>query len=90
MEIDYGALFGVELEHGAEEQEVADPAENQENPAGAGAEEQEVADPAAEADSQEQTVAETAAGDQDGLNSEQQGQSAEENARYVAARRKAE
>lgn len=90
MEIDYGTLFGVELEHGAEGQEVADPAENQENPAGAGAEEQEVADPAAEADSQEQTVAETAAGDQDGLNSEQQGQSAEENARYAAARRKAE
>ena len=89
MEIDYGALFGVELEHGAEGQEVADPAENQENPAGAGAEGQEVAEPA-EADSQEQTVAETAAGDQDGLNSEQPGQSAEENARYAAARRKAE
>lgn len=86
MEIDYGALFGVELEHGAEGQEVADPAENQENPAGAGAEEQEVAEPA-EADGQEQTVAETAAGDQDG---QQPGQSAEENARYAAARRKAE
>ena len=90
MEIDYGTLFGVELERGEEGQEVADPAENQEDPAGAGAEEQEVADPAAEADSQEQTVAKTAAGDQDGLNSEQQGQSAEENARYAAARRKAE
>ena len=89
MEIDYGALFGVELEHGAEGQEVADPAENQENPANAGAEGQEVAEPA-EADSQEQAVAETAAGDQDGLSSEQAGQSAEENARYAAARRKAE
>ena len=89
MEIDYGALFGVELEHGEEGQEVAEPAENQENPAGAGAEEQEVAEPAA-ADGQEQTVAETAAGDQDGLSQEQAGQSAEENARYAAARRKAE
>ena len=35
-------------------------------------------------------MAETAAGDQDGLNQEQAGQSAEENARYAAARRKAE
>ena len=35
-------------------------------------------------------MAETAAGDQDGLSQEQQGQSAEENARYAAARRKAE
>lgn len=89
MEIDYGALFGVELEHGAEVQDVAEPAENQEDPADAGAEGQEVAEPAA-ADSQEQTVAETAAGNQDGLSQEQQGQSAEENARYAAARRKAE
>ena len=89
MEIDYGALFGVELEQGAEGQEVAEPAENQEAPADAGAEGQEVAEPA-EADSQEQTVAETAARDQDGLNKEQPAQSAEENARYAAARRKAE
>lgn len=89
MEIDYGALFGVEENQGAEGQEVAEPAENQEDPADAGAEGQEVAEPA-DADSQEQTVAETAAGDQDGLSQEQQGQSAEENARYAAARRKAE
>ena len=89
MEIDYEALFGVGSSQGAEGQEVAEPAENQEDPADAGAEGQEVAEPAA-ADSQEQTVAETAAGDQDGLSQEQQGQSAEENARYAAARRKAE
>ena len=89
MEIDYGALFGIEENQGAEGQEVAEPAENQEDPADAGAEGQEVAEPAA-ADSQEQTVAETAAGNQDGLSQEQQGQSAEENARYAAARRKAE
>ena len=89
MEIDYEALFGVGSSQGAEGQEVAEPAENQEAPADAGAEGQEVAEPAA-ADSQEQTVAETAAGDQDGLNQEQAGQSAEENARYAAARRKAE
>ena len=89
MEIDYEALFGVGSSRGAEGQEVAEPAENQEDPADAGAEGQEVAEPAA-ADSQEQTVAETAAGDQDGLNQEQAGQSAEENARYAAARRKAE
>src|SRR5699024_6621458 len=79
MESDYGALFGDELEHGAEVQDVAEPAENKEDPADAGAEGQEVAEPAA-ADSQEQTVAETAAGNQDGLSQEQQGQSAEENA----------
>ena len=89
MEIDYEALFGVGSSQGAEGQEVAEPAENQEDPANAGAEGQEVAEPAA-ADSQEQTVAETAAGDQDGLSQEQAGQSAEENARYAAARRKAE
>lgn len=89
MEIDYGALFGVEVDQGAEGQEVAEPAENREDADNAGAEEQEVAEPAA-ADGQEQTVAQEAAGDQDGLNSEQQGQSAEENARYAAARRKAE
>ena len=89
MEIDYGALFGVEVDQGAEEQEVAEPAENREDADNAGAEGQEVAEPAA-ADSQEQTVAETAAGNQDGLSQEQQGQSAEENARYAAARRKAE
>ena len=89
MEIDYEALFGVGSSQGAEGQDVAEPAENQEAPADAGAEGQEVAEPAA-ADSQEQTVAETAAGDQDGLSQEQQGQSAEENARYAAARRKAE
>ena len=89
MEIDYEALFGVGSSQGAEGQDVAEPAENQEAPADAGAEGQEVAEPAA-ADSQEQTVAETAAGDQDGLNQEQAGQSAEENARYAAARRKAE
>ena len=89
MEIDYEALFGVGSSQGAEGQDVAEPAENQEAPANAGAEGQEVAEPA-EADSQEQTVAETAARDQDGLNQEQAGQSAEENARYAAARRKAE
>ena len=89
MEIDYEALFGVGSSQGAEGQEVAEPAENQEAPADAGAEGQEVAEPA-EADSQEQAVAEKAAGDQDGLNQEQAGQSAEENARYAAARRKAE
>ena len=89
MEIDYEALFGVGSSQGAEGQEVAEPAENQEAPADAGAEGQEVAEPA-DADSQEQTVAETAAGNQDGLSQEQQGQSAEENARYAAARRKAE
>ena len=88
MEIDYEALFGVGSSQGAEEQDVAEPA-NQDDPANAGAEGQEVAEPA-EADSQEQAVAETAAGDQDGLNQEQAGQSAEENARYAAARRKAE
>ena len=89
MEIDYEALFGVGSSQGAEGQEVAEPAENQEAPTDAGAEGQEVAEPAA-ADSQEQTVAETAAGNQDGLSQEQAGQSAEENARYAAARRKAE
>lgn len=89
MEIDYEALFGVGSSQGAEGQDVAEPAENQEAPADAGAEGQEVAEPA-EADSQEQAVAEKAAGDQDGLNQEQAGQSAEENARYAAARRKAE
>ena len=89
MEIDYEALFGVGSSQGAEGQDVAEPAENQEAPADAGAEGQEVAEPA-DADSQEQTVAETAAGNQDGLSQEQQGQSAEENARYAAARRKAE
>ena len=89
MEIDYEALFGVGSSQGAEGQEVAEPAENQEAPADAGAEGQEVAEPA-EADSQEQAVAETAARDQDWLNQEQAGQSAEENARYAAARRKAE
>ena len=89
MEIDYEALFGVGSSQGAEWQEVAEPAENQEAPADAGAEGQEVAEPA-EADSQEQAVAEKAARDQDGLNKEQPAQSAEENARYAAARRKAE
>ena len=89
MEIDYEALFGVGSSQGAEGQEVAEPVENQEAPADAGAEGQEVAEPA-EADSQEQAVAEKAARDQDGLNKEQPAQSAEENARYAAARRKAE
>ena len=89
MEIDYEALFGVGSSQGAEGQDVAEPAENQEAPADAGAEGQEVAEPA-EADSQEQAVAEKAARDQDGLNKEQPAQSAEENARYAAARRKAE
>ena len=88
MEIDYEELFGVGTSQGEEEQEVAESA-SQEDPANAGAEGQEVAEPA-DADSQEQTVAETAARDQDGLNKEQPAQSAEENARYAAARRKAE
>ena len=53
MEIDYEELFGVGSSQGAEGQDAAEPAENQEAPADAGAEGQEVAEPA-EADSQEQ------------------------------------
>lgn len=84
MDIDYGALFGIgEGENG---QEAADPAA--EAGQAQGAEEQEAADPAEEeqdADNSEGTDAETGS-----EASKEGGQSAEENSRFAAARRKAE
>lgn len=68
-DINYGEVFGVEPEVGAEEQEPAAPAEQ-------GVEDQEVAAPDVEATQQE--------------TSEQEGAKTEEDAKYAAARRKAE
>lgn len=85
-EIDYGALFGIDAT-GAEEQDVADPAADT---TAQGENEQDVADPA------EQNTENTPAdGDAEGGNdsSEEEGevgQTTEQNAKFAAARRKAE
>lgn len=79
--IDYDALFGIDT--GAEEQETAEPAGDTTETEGA--EEQEVAEPAGETGEEEPSGEETQ-GDEE----ESGGQSKEENARYAAARRKAE
>lgn len=85
-EIDYGALFGIDAT-GAEEQDVADPAADT---TAQGENEQDVADPA------EQNTENTPAdGDATGGNDSREeegeaGQNAEQNAKFAAARRKAE
>lgn len=76
MEIDYNEVFGVTPETGAEEQEAAAPAEE-------GAEEQEVAAPAVD-ESGDSAQAETQEKPKEPT------QKTEEDARYAAARRKAE
>lgn len=76
MDIDYNAVFGLE-NTGAEEQEVTEPAPDTETE---GAEEQEVTEPAEDtAEQEESSVPDT-----------KDTQSAEENSRFAAARRKAE
>lgn len=84
--IDYAALFGIE-ELGAEEQETADPAEDTTEPEGA--EEQEIADPA-EGSEENEAAGESPDESEESSEEESGGQSREENARYAAARRKAE
>ncbi len=74
-DIDYGALFGVEVES-ANEPEVAEPAEDTND--AQGEEEQEVAAPDVEE------------AEQPGENAAEETQSAEENSKFAAARRKAE
>ena len=76
MEIDYNEVFGVTPETGAEEQEAAAPAEE-------GAEEQEVAAPAVD-ESGDSAQAETQEKPKEPT------QKTEEDARYAAARRRAE
>ena len=74
-DIDYGALFGVEIES-AKEPEVAEPAEDTND--AQGEEEQEVAEPDVEE------------AEKPGENAAEETQSAEENSKFAAARRKAE
>lgn len=74
-DIDYGALFGVEIES-ANEPEVAEPAEDTNE--AQGEEEQEVAEPDVEE------------AEKPGENAAEETQSAEENSKFAAARRKAE
>ena len=74
-DIDYGALFGVEIES-ANEPEVAEPAEDTND--AQGEEEQEVAEPDVEE------------AEKPGENAAEETQSAEENSKFAAARRKAE
>lgn len=87
--IDYGALFGVDV--GAEEQEVAEPANDQAEDV-QGAEEQEVAEPDVETEPQttgaEEPASETDTGTVEGK--EKPKQTKEERAQFAAARRKAE
>ena len=87
MDIDYGALFGID--EGGKEQEAADPATDETTQA-QGAEEQEAADPAEEEtqDTSADTAQETA---EDGEEHSETGkQTPEQNAAFAAARRKAE
>ena len=83
--VDYGALFGVTADTGAgaNEQGAADPA---------GSKNDEAADPAAEETegTEESEKTEEQTGTEDGGEGKPAGQSAEENSRYAAARRKAE
>lgn len=87
-DINYNEIFGLaEDDAGVEEQDVADPAEDQNETEGE--EEQDVADPAGEDD--EPTGNEDSEdGDEEPVKSGKKSQSAEENASFAAARRKAE
>lgn len=86
-EIDYAALFGVDV--GEEEQEVAEPAEVDED-ASEGEEAQEITEPAEEIedDAGESDGDGSASGERE--SAERPTQSREERARYAAARREAE
>lgn len=83
MEIDYGALFGIDA--GGNEQETAEPAQEETTQA-QGAEAQEPAEPAGE-ETQEPTQAQEPA---EGGEERRERQTPEQNAAFAAARRKAE
>ncbi len=95
MEIDYGALFGID--EGGNEQELAEPAEPEtaqdEAEEAQGAEEQEAAEPAGE--ETQDTAADGVADDEQAAGEEHSDtgrtpQTPEQNAAFAAARRKAE
>ena len=87
MDIDYGALFGID--EGGKEQEIADPATDETTQA-QGAEEQEAADPAEE-ETQDTSAEEPQGAAEDGEDHSETGkQTPEQNAAFAAARRKAE
>lgn len=82
MEIDYGALFGIDA--GGNEQEPAEPAQEETTQA-QGAEAQEPAEPAGEETQEPAPAQEPAEGGE-----ESRGQTPEQNAAFAAVRRKAE
>lgn len=83
MEIDYGALFGIDA--GGNEQEAAEPAQDETTQA-QGAEAQEAAEPAGE-ETQEPAPGQESA---EGGKERRERQTPEQNAAFAAARRKAE
>lgn len=83
MEIDYGALFGIDA--GGNEQETAEPAQEETTQA-QGAEAQEAAEPAGEETQEPATAQEPAEGGEE----RRERQTPEQNAAFAAARRKAE
>lgn len=83
MEIDYGALFGIDA--GGNEQEAAEPAQEETTQA-QGAEAQEAAEPAGEETQEPAPAQETAEGGEE----RRERQTPEQNAAFAAARRKAE
>ena len=83
MEIDYGALFGIDA--GGNEQEAAEPAQDETTQA-QGAEAQEPAEPAGEETQEPAPAQETAEGGEE----RRERQTPEQNAAFAAARRKAE
>lgn len=94
-DIDYGELFGVEAEPaGAQEQEAADPAGDSEQESAQAQDTGAEGEAAPGRETQEDTPPGDSAppdeGERAGAEEEPEGQSPEENARYAAARRKAE